>query len=144
MDMEDDLFGESTIPASRKTKEVAPVLQTVSPTDTLPVNFESALYHFDGDRDFMMQMFKQYKDHLRERVNEIHAALQDRDLNGLARLAHNLKGVSLNFSVDVLANITLHLEEMCKREDLTEAPLLVAQLEAEAYRVETYLSKNGV
>lgn len=144
MDMDEDLFGESTIPASRETKEVAPVLQTISPTDTLPVNFESALYHFDGDRDFMMQMFKQYKDHLRERVNEIHAALQDRDVNGLARLAHNLKGVSLNFSADVLANITVHLEEICKREDLTDAPLLVAQLEAEAYRVEAYLSKNGL
>jgi len=144
MDMDEDLFGESTIPASRQTKEVAPVLQTISTTNTLPVNFESALSHFDGDRDFMMQMFKQYKDHLRERVNEIHSALQDQDVNGLARLAHNLKGVSLNFSVDVLANITLHLEEICKREDLTEAPLLVAQLEAEAYRVEAYLSKNGL
>jgi HPt (histidine-containing phosphotransfer) domain-containing protein len=119
-------------------------LQTISPTDTLPVNFESALYHFDGDRDFMMQMFRQYKDHLRERVNEIHAALQDSDVNSLARLAHNLKGVSLNFSADVLSNITLHLEEICKREDLTNAPLLVTQLEAEVQRVEDYLSHNGL
>jgi PAS domain S-box-containing protein len=144
MDMDEDLFGESTIPASRETKEVVPVLQTISPTDMLPVNFESALYHFDGDRDFMMQMFKQYKDQLPKRMDEIHAALQDRDVNGLARLAHNLKGVSLNFSADVLANITLHLEEICKREDLTNAPLLVTQLEAEVHRVEDYLSHNGL
>ena len=70
----------------------------------------------------MMEMFKEYKDQLRERVDEIHAALQDRDANRLARLAHNLKGVSLNFSADPLANITLNLEEICKREDLTNAP----------------------
>ncbi len=108
------------------------------------MDFESALYHFSGDRDFMMTMFSQYKEQLGERVNEIHSALQDRDANRLALLAHNLKGVSLNFSADRLANIILHLEEICKREDLTEAPGLVAQLEAEAQRVQDYLSVNGL
>ncbi|MGZ9225667.1 MAG: Hpt domain-containing protein, partial [Anaerolineales bacterium] len=78
------------------------------------------------------------------RVNEIRSALQDGDANRLARLAHSLKGVSLNFSADALADITSHLEETCKREDLTHAPLLVAQLEAEAHRVDDYLSDNGL
>ena len=142
VDVDEDLFGESAPIAPRATKEAAPVLQTISPTDALPVNFESALYHFDGDRDFMMQMFKQYKDQLYKSVDEIHAALQDRDVNRLARLAHNLKGVSLNFSANALANITLNLEEICKREDLTGAPLLVAQLDVEARRVEEFLTTN--
>jgi HPt (histidine-containing phosphotransfer) domain-containing protein len=143
MDMDDGLFGESA-PAQRDKKETPPVLRAISSTDTLPVDFESALPHFDNDRNFMMEMYRQYKDHLRERVNEIHSALQDQDANGLARLSHNLKGISLNFSANALADITLSLEEICKREDLTNAPLLVAQLEAEAYRVEAYLSNNGL
>ena len=91
-----------------------------------------------------MTMFKQYKEQLNDRVNEIHAALQDRDANRLARLAHNLKGVSLNFSADALANITLSLEEICKREDLTNAPELVAQLKTEAQRVQDFLTKKGL
>jgi two-component system sensor histidine kinase/response regulator len=143
MDMDEGLFGESA-PAPREKKETAPVLQAISSTNTLPVDFESALPHFDNDRNFMMEMYRQYKDHLRERVNEIHSALQDQDANGLARLSHNLKGISLNFSANALADITLSLEEICKREDLTNAPFLVAQLEAEAYRVEAYLSNNGL
>ncbi len=77
-------------------------------------------------------------------MNEIRSAWQDRDANRLARLAHNLKGVSLNFSANALADITLALEEICKREDLTDAPLLVAQLEVEAQRVDDYLSNNGL
>jgi len=142
VDMAEDLFGESAPIASRATKEVAPVLQIISSTDSLPVNFDAALDRFGGDRDFMMEMFKQYKDQLPNHIDEIHAALQDRDVNGLARLAHNLKGTSLNFSADSLANIMLNLEELCKREDLTNAPLLVAQLDVEARRVEEFLSNN--
>ncbi|HXQ39512.1 MAG TPA: response regulator, partial [Anaerolineales bacterium] len=129
IDMDDGMFGESAPSTTRKKKEAAPVLQMISSANGSPVDFESALVHFSGDRDFMMEMLKQYKEQLNERVSEIHSALKDRDANRLARLAHNLKGVSLNFSADTLANITIHLEEICKREDLTDAHNLVAQLE---------------
>ena len=140
--MDDGLFGESAPSAARETKEEAPAFQTISFADVQPADFELALVHFDGDRGFMMEMFKEYKTHLGERVNEIHSALQDLDANRLARLAHNLKGVSLNFSADPLATISLNLEEICKREDLTHAPALVAQLDLEARRLEEFLSNN--
>jgi len=141
-DLDDGLFGESAPSAARETKEETSVLQTISFAGVSPANFESALVHFDGDRGFMMEMFKEYKANLGERVDEIHSALQDRDANRLARLAHNLKGVSLNFSADPLATISLNLEEICKREDLTHAPTLVAQLDREARRLEEFLSNN--
>jgi HPt (histidine-containing phosphotransfer) domain-containing protein len=152
MDLDEGLFGEEAPPASHTEPEPfgqtqgkpAPIFPNLPPADALPVDFESALQHFDGDREFMMEMFKKYKDQLRERVTEIQSALQDQDANRLARLAHNLKGVSLNFNADTLAGITLSLEEICKREDLTHAPLLVAQLEAEAHRVTDYLTNNGI
>jgi HPt (histidine-containing phosphotransfer) domain-containing protein len=142
VDMDDGLFGESTPSAETKTKAEAPALQTLSFAGVSPANFESALPHFDNDRDFMMEMFKEYKAHLSERVDEIQSALQDGDTNRLARLAHNLKGVSLNFSANPLATISLHLEEICKREDLMHAPSLVAQLDVEARRLEDFLSNN--
>ena len=139
--MEEDLFGETT-PATDTAKEAAPVFQNDLPFDTMPVNFESALVHFDGDRTFMMEMFKEYNDHLPDRVSDIHAALERGDVNALARLAHNLKGVSLNFSADRLAAIALHLEEIGKREDLQPAPPLVAQLDEEVRRVQEFLSDH--
>jgi len=139
--MEDDLFGEA-IPASNVPEEDAPIFQADRPSDTLPVNFESALTHFNGDRAFMLEMFDEYKDHLSDRMNDIHSALEKGDINALARLAHNLKGISLNFSADHLAAIALHLEEIGKREDLTLAPALVAQLDEEVHRVEEFLSRH--
>jgi len=50
----------------------------------------------------------------------------------------------LNFSADAVADIALKLEELGKREDLTDAPALVAQLDVEVRRLEEYLSNNGL
>jgi HPt (histidine-containing phosphotransfer) domain-containing protein len=86
------------------------------------------LHRFEDDRDFLMAMLKEYKDHLPGRLGEIQEAAQAADASRLSRLAHNLKGVSLNFNADAVADIALKLEEMGKREDLTDALALVAQL----------------
>ncbi len=135
--MEDGLFGEMQFPASEPGKST-PVVEAMSSADTLPVNFDAALYRFGDDRNFMMEMFKEYKDHLSQRVIEIRTALKEGDANHLGRLAHNLKGVSLNFSADPIAKVSLGLEELSKREDLTDAPELVEQLEKEVRRLEEY------
>ena len=142
-DLDDGLFGEEAS-AEEETKTPAPAFEAISYAEALPVNFEAAISRFDGDREFMMTMFKEYKEHLPGRLNEIHVALQEKNAGSLARLAHNLKGISLNFSADAVADIALKLEEMGKREDLTHAPALVAQLDTEVRRLEEYLSEKGL
>jgi two-component system sensor histidine kinase/response regulator len=144
VDLDDGLFGEEASPVTAETTKAISFFQTISPGDTLPVDFESALVHFDGDRDFMSELFRQYKEQLPERITEIRDAIQGGDSNRLARLAHTLKGLSLNFSADSLANFALGLEEIGKREDLANAPALVMQLEAEALRVSDYLADCGL
>lgn len=140
-DLDDGLFGES-IPSAPPEAEVPD--SVVSYEDVVPVNFDAVLDRFDGDRDFMMEMFKEYKDHLPGRLGEIHAALQDGDANRLTRLAHNLKGISLNFSADAVADIARKLEEIGKRDDLAGAAALVAQLDTEVHRLQDHLSKIGI
>jgi CheY-like chemotaxis protein len=142
--MEEGMFGESPHPSTDKMKQTAPVFQFTASSDVAPVDFETALVHFGGDRDFMLKMFTKYKEQLPEHLNEIRAALQEEDADRLSRLAHNLQGMSLNFSAGSLAYITYQVEEICSRNDLTSAPPLVAQLEAEARRVTNYLSDNGL
>ena len=112
--LDDGLFGESGPSASHTTKKPAPVSTIFFNADALPVNLEAALHRFDGDREFMMKMFKEYTDHLPGSLKEIRSAVQAGDVNALARLAHNLKGVSLNFNVDPLADVVLKLEELAK------------------------------
>jgi HPt (histidine-containing phosphotransfer) domain-containing protein len=75
------------------------------------------------------------------RLEEIRQALDKIDASTLGRLAHNLKGISLNFSAEPIAAISLRLEELGKREDLTDAPHLVAQLDIEVHRFIEYLDE---
>jgi HPt (histidine-containing phosphotransfer) domain-containing protein len=142
-ELDDGLFGESAPATSNETTESVPFFEAVSYAEVLPVNFPAALDRFDGDRDFMMDMFKEYRAHLPGRLVEIRAALEAADCSLLTRHAHSLKGISLNFDVDAVADIALKLEEMGKREDLTHAAALVAQLDIEVGRLEEYLSANG-
>ncbi|HLO28671.1 MAG TPA: response regulator [Anaerolineales bacterium] len=141
-DLDEGLFGEAEPSASSMPEATVSVFEEATYADRLPVNFEAALYRFDNDRDFMIAMLREYRDHLPARLTEIHAALQDGDASRLGRLAHNLKGISLNFSAEPVAEIALKLEEMGKREDLTDASALVAQLDAEVLRLQEYLAKN--
>ncbi|HVF26076.1 MAG TPA: PAS domain S-box protein, partial [Anaerolineales bacterium] len=71
VELDDGLFGESAPLAARETKEAALAFQTISFAGVLPADFDLALVHFDNDRDFMLEMFKEYKDQLGERVDEI-------------------------------------------------------------------------
>jgi two-component system, sensor histidine kinase and response regulator len=144
IDLDDGLFGEEVSFVEDKPGKGIYNHQEIPAADTLPVDFASALIHFDGDRDFMLKLFKQYKDQLPDRLAEIHAAVQDGDANRLARLAHTLKGLSLNFSANILAHYALGLEEMGRQADLTNAPALVMQLDAETLRVQEYLSNSGI
>src|SRR5215211_7392877 len=74
VEMDDGLFGDETSHPSMRTEKAVPVFQLISTADTLPINFEEALSHFDGDQDFMRELLQQYKEQLSERVIEIRAA----------------------------------------------------------------------
>ena len=141
-DLDDGLFGETEPDDSDEVASVAPISSVVSYTHMAPVDFEAALSRFDDDREFMMDMFKEYQAHLPERLKEIQSAVQAGEAGQLGRLAHNLKGISLNFSAEAVADIALKLEEVGKSEELHDAPALVSQLETEARRLDDYLVQN--
>ena len=143
-DLDDGLFGESMDSTPPEEEATGSVFPAVSYAEVVPVDFDTALDRFDGDQGFMMEMFKEYKDHLPGRLEEIHATLRDGDASRLARLAHNLKGISLNFSAEPVADLALKLEEIGKSENLTGASVLIDQLDTEVHRLRDFLNEIGV
>ncbi|MCA2002428.1 MAG: Hpt domain-containing protein, partial [Chloroflexi bacterium] len=90
-------------------------------------------------REFMKQMVREFREHLPARLTEFKSALEAGDIQGLGRMAHNLKGVSLNFNAAPLAEASLRLEQCGKQENLDAAPALVERVEFEIKRLEEYL-----
>jgi two-component system, sensor histidine kinase and response regulator len=133
---------EAPEPLDRAKGKPAPTSLQDSSTQKLPADLESALFRFDGDRAFMLEMCREFKDHLPGRITEFSAALEAGEIEKLSRLAHNLKGVSLNFHAGTLSNLAAQLE-VCGREKKTaESAALVEEVAAEVARVVEYLSQQ--
>jgi CheY-like chemotaxis protein/HPt (histidine-containing phosphotransfer) domain-containing protein len=138
-----DWIGGSESSASFDKPEPAPVSQADSSSDEKPpVDLESALFRFDGDHAFMMEMCQEFKDHLPDRVKDFRAALNAGEIDTLGRLAHNLKGLCMNFNAATLSKLAGKLE-ICGRENkMADAPVLVEQITTEIARVEEYISQS--
>jgi CheY-like chemotaxis protein/HPt (histidine-containing phosphotransfer) domain-containing protein len=134
---EDGLFGEpaSPIPSEKKTGAAA---LPVASSDELPMNLSTALPRFFNERDFFLEMCHDLVAHMPERMREINHALLTNNANNLFRHAHNLKGVSANFSADPVMRVAAQIEALGKSEDITNAASLVKQLEVEVERLLKY------
>jgi PAS domain S-box-containing protein len=137
----DGLFGDTDGTASPPAPEPVQALPTESLSKLSPINLDAVLYRFGDDREFMMQMFKEFMAHLPGRLVEFDKALKDNDPSTLGRIAHNLKGTSQNFNAEPLSVIAQALEKAGASENLANAPELVAQLDNEIRRLQDFSAK---
>ncbi len=136
---DDGLFGEETKPiVPNEVKQYS----AKDFSNTLPMDVQGALYHFDGDKTFMQEMFTLFMNGLPERLRELQIALEENNANKLARLAHNLKGTCLNFGTEPLATLALEIEEMGKHEDIQFASSGLKQMQDEVHRLQEYVQEN--
>jgi len=142
MDFDDGLFGEAPSASPKTEVEASVKLEVISP-DSPPIEIEVVIDRLDGDRDFVISIIGEFRNHLPARMQEIHDALQAGDVNSLCRQAHNLKGVALNINAGPVAQVALGLEKMALREDLTGVTALVAQLDQEVARLTEFLSNKN-
>ncbi|MCG2786232.1 MAG: PAS domain S-box protein [Anaerolineae bacterium] len=137
LDSEENLFGDPASPRPSDEKAEAPA-PLIIPSDELPMNLATALPRFYNDRTFFLEMCQDLIVHMPKRMQEIKHALQTNNANDLFRHAHNMKGVSANFSADPLTRVAAEIEAMGKSEDTTNAASLVKQLEVEVERLLQY------
>ncbi len=141
LDLDDGLFGEEVDPASALTEKPDPTPKIFTPPE-IPVDLNAALDRFGGDQEFMLEMCRDFRDHLPARVDEIKLAVNEGDTKRLLRHAHTLKGISLTFDAAFLAELSAELEQLCLREVSSNARPLVQQIETEVVRVRDYLIQN--
>jgi CheY-like chemotaxis protein/HPt (histidine-containing phosphotransfer) domain-containing protein len=137
MDFEDGLFGESEADQP-VDKRIPPPILLKSFSDQLPLDLEDALPRFFNDRVFFTEMCQDFIAHIPARMQDIKHALQTNDANDLYRQAHNMKGVSANFSAGPVSDLATQIEALGRSEDITNAAALVQQLEVEAERLCQY------
>jgi two-component system, sensor histidine kinase and response regulator len=105
-----------------------------------PIDQAAAMPRFGGDNDFFKELLGEFVGQLKERSGQMREALQANDTAEMARLAHNLKGAAANFSAGVLSSTAKELETQARDGNLSNAPGLILEIEAEIPRVADFLN----
>jgi CheY-like chemotaxis protein len=105
---------------------------SAEPQPDVVLDVESALIRFSNDRDFYVNLLDDFVLSLEVRVNEMKAALESADAQALSYLAHNMKGVSANFSAVQLARLATAMDDCCRVADLETAGRLMLDVETAA------------
>jgi two-component system sensor histidine kinase/response regulator len=114
------------------------------PADQTPMDIERALERFGGDRPFLIEMSQEFVAGLPDRIKDIKTALESHNSSDLSRIAHNLKGVSANFSAGPITKLSAELEDIGRQKELTSASALITRLEFEAQHLTNYLREAGL
>lgn len=121
-----------------------PVEPSLPQTDQLPIDLERALERFGNDKPFLYEMCHDYVAGFPERIKEFSDDLEAHNANDFSRHAHNLKGVSANFSAIPVTELCAEMEAISRQDDLSSAPQLLARLEVETNRLVKYLKEVGI
>ncbi len=130
------------IPISREATPPQAVDEPARPEpeiSSLPLDLQAALPRFNGDREFFAEMCQEFLQHLPARIVEMKTSIERGDAQKLNRDAHNLKGVSANFSAGPLFSLAEKLEMKSKAGDLSDAAALLSQIELEIERLRHYV-----
>ena len=143
MDFDDGMFGEPVSELPREDTSLEEEQPAAESTHTFPIDLPAAISRFDNDREFVLSIVRNYRAQLPDRLEEIRQCLHSGDVNALCRIAHNLKGVSLNINAEPIAQAALDLEKSALQEDLKSAADHVTRLEAEVARLEEYMFQES-
>lgn len=89
----------------------------------------------DGDIELLGQLVELFNQALPDQLREIDAAIAGNDALRLSRQAHSLKGALLNLAAAPSSELARRLEEMGRRNELTGAAEIFAQLRVEIERL---------
>ena len=83
-----------------------------------PFDFVAALAKFNGDRDFLDQLFVLFLDTAPEMMQSLKSAVEQRDLHAAGEAAHLIKGTVANFCAEPAYAAALTLEQICRNRTL--------------------------
>ena len=96
----------------------------------------------ENTNEFLQMMTPIFLEDTQHILQELATAVQGKDDQAIRQAAHTLKGSSASMAMTDLSQRCRELEMMAKENELSEATVKLAQIQAEYQRVETAL--NGM
>jgi HPt (histidine-containing phosphotransfer) domain-containing protein len=108
-----------------------------------PVDLAVAMRWLGGDRRLLSELVGIFVDDGPKRLQAIHAALAEADVQQIEHAAHNLKGSAAILGATRLQTAALALEDAAHDGHTEDGPDLVAQIAREMDRVIAFFADPG-
>ncbi len=95
------------------------------------MNLDAALARLGGDRRLLADMIQFYLEDAPGLLEQCAASLEQKNVTGVERAAHSLKGLSANFSAQRAIDAARELETLARSNSLDGAADLLEKLERE-------------
>ena len=96
------------------------VASAETPPEASPFDFEAAQAQFDGDRDFLNELFEIFLQTAPQMLATLRSAAEQLDLHATGEVAHLIKGTVANFCADPSYAAALKLEQICQTKNVDE------------------------
>ncbi len=111
----------------------------IDETEALPLDYEAATYEF-GDENLVREVIEELMKSLPNYINEIKAALTDRDYKIIQLRAHAIKGGAGTIEAKPLSIAASDLEMRCKNDELKRIPSAIDQLVNKFEELKNYIA----
>jgi two-component system, sensor histidine kinase and response regulator len=108
--------------------------------ENIPLDMETTLKRFDGDKEFLMELMLEFLDHLPQQLETLVEAAKKGDVKLLEREAHTIKGAAGNLGASNLADLALKLEMHGRNGELSGVVELIENLKAAKEILEKHLA----
>ena len=107
-----------------KKKDLEPVLLKWAGTSAMdqpekpdpPIDIEEAVETFMGEREVVVDLLKSFLPKVRDEIKSMKKAYQEKDYDGLRKLAHSIKGGAWNLQAKQLGDTAAELEDAGKSQ----------------------------
>ncbi|MGB2981828.1 MAG: PAS domain S-box protein [Candidatus Zixiibacteriota bacterium] len=108
----------------------------------IPIDLEAALDRFDGDKEFLTNMLQEFLDSAFGQLETLKKAVEREDAELIEREAHSIKGAAGNLGATGIADVSLKLELLGRKANLSGASEVIAKLKTEFKRLEEYVHQS--
>ncbi len=108
----------------------------------IPIDLEAALDRFDGDNEFLEKMLQEFVESAPKQLEMLEGAIKKGDAKLVEREAHSIKGAAGNLGATGIADVSLRLELLGRKTDLSGAHEVIVRLKTEFKRLEEYVHQS--
>ena len=108
----------------------------------IPIDLEAALDRFDGDNEFLEKMLQEFVESAPKQLEMLEGAIKKGDAKLVEREAHSIKGAAGNLGATGIADVSLKLELLARKTNLTGTNHVIARLKTEFKRLEEYVHQS--